>query len=158
MIQRIQSVYITLSIASLSILLTGMEIITFTGNKYQASLSAFGIEKIEMANKQNITDQNYPFYLSIIGLILYAFILLMRYKNLKQQLKMIRRLFFIYFLIIASFLFFSIYGAKVINEEEVKTGIGIGFIFFIIPFPFFFLAQLGIKRDKKLLDSLDRLR
>ena len=158
MIQRVQSLYLILSMISISILLSGVEIISFTGVKIKASLSAFGINKSDVISNQNITEQSFPFYLSIIGLVLYMFILLMRYKDLKIQLKMIRRLFLIYLLLIISFLFFSIYGSKVINENDPTTYIGIGFIYFIIPFPFIFLAQIGIKRDKKLLDSLNRLR
>jgi len=158
MIQRVQSLYLILSMISISILLSGIEIISFTGVKLKASLSAFGISKTDVLSNQNITDQTFPLYLSIIGLVLYMFILLMRYKDLKIQLKMIRRLFLIYLLLIISFLCFSIYGSKVINESDATTSIGIGFIFFIIPFPFIFLAQIGIKRDKKLLDSLNRLR
>jgi len=158
MIQRTQSLYLILSMISLSILLSGMKLIAFTGTKYHATLSAFGIEKIEIAKQQSISDHSYPFYLSIIGLVLYIFILLMRYKNLNLQLKMIRRLFFIYFLIVVAFLLFSIYGSNVIGEKEFKSEIGTGFIFLILPFPLIFLAQLGIKRDKKLLDSLNRLR
>lgn len=158
MIQRVQSLYLILSMISISILLSGVEIISFTGVKVKASLSAFGISKTDVLSNQNITEQTFPFYLSIIGLVLYMFILLMRYKDLKIQLKMIRRLFLIYLLLIISFLCFSIYGSKVINESDATTSIGMGFIYFIIPFPFIFLAQIGIKRDKKLLDSLNRLR
>ena len=158
MIQRVQSLYLILSMISISILLSGVEIISFTGVKVKASLSAFGVSKTDVLSNQNITEQTFPFYLSIIGLVLYMFILLMRYKDLKIQLKMIRRLFLIYLLLIISFLCFSIYGSKVINESDATTSIGMGFIYFIIPFPFIFLAQIGIKRDKKLLDSLNRLR
>ena len=158
MIQRVQSLYLILSMISISILLSGVEIISFTGVKVKASLSAFGISKTDVLSNQNITEQTFPFYLSIIGLVLYMFILLMRYKDLKIQLKMIRRLFLIYLLLIISFLCFSIYGSKVINESDATTSIGMVFIYFIIPFPFIFLAQIGIKRDKKLLDSLNRLR
>ena len=158
MIQRVQSIYLILSMISISILLSGVEIISFTGVRVKASLSAFGISKTDVLSNQNITDQTFPLYLSIIGLVLYMFILLMRYKDLKIQLKMIRRLSLIYLLLIISFLCFSIYGSKVINESDATTSIGMGFIYFIIPFPFIFLAQIGIKRDKKLLDSLNRLR
>ena len=85
-------------------------------------------------------------------------ILLMRYKNIQLQLKMIRRLFFIYFLIVLAFLLFSVYGSQLLGEKEISTKIGWGFVFLILPFPFIFLAQIAIKRDKQLLDSLNRLR
>jgi len=35
---------------------------------------------------------------------------------------------------------------------------GLGFILFVAGFPFTFLANTGIKRDRNLLKSLDRLR
>ena len=43
-------------------------------------------------------------------------------------------------------------------DDETKRELGLGFFLFVLGFPFCFLAQLGIKRDKKLLDSLNRLR
>ena len=158
MIQRVQSIYLILSMISLTILLSGMNLIVFSGQKYMASLNVFGINKIELLKNQTVSDSSYPIYLSIIGLVLYIFILLMRYKNLPLQLKMIRRLFFMYFLIVLAFLLFSVYGSQVIGEKEISSQIGWGFVFFILPFPFIFLAQIAIKRDKQLLDSLNRLR
>ncbi|MGB1518015.1 MAG: hypothetical protein ACPG8K_02815 [Crocinitomicaceae bacterium] len=42
--------------------------------------------------------------------------------------------------------------------ESVTRELGIGFLLFVLGFPFIFLANVAIKRDKKLLDSLNRLR
>jgi hypothetical protein len=49
-------------------------------------------------------------------------------------------------------------GGGMLSADETKRELGLGFFFFVLGFPFCFLAQLGIKRDKKLLDSLNRLR
>ena len=47
---------------------------------------------------------------------------------------------------------------KLLDEETASREMGLGFLLFVVGFPFTFLANTGIKRDKKLLDSLDRLR
>ena len=49
-------------------------------------------------------------------------------------------------------------GEQLIGTKLDAREMGLGFILFIAGFPFTFLANLGIKRDKRLLDSLDRLR
>ena len=49
-------------------------------------------------------------------------------------------------------------GGGMLSAGETKRELGLGFFLFVLGFPFCFLAQLGIKRDKKLLDSLNRLR
>jgi hypothetical protein len=82
----------------------------------------------------------------------------MGYKNLTRQFKLARTIFFIYLLLIVSLVIFAIIGGGMLSADETKRELGLGFFFFVLGFPFCFLAQLGIKRDKKLLDSLNRLR
>lgn len=82
----------------------------------------------------------------------------MGYKNLTRQFKLARTIFFIYLLLIVSLVIFAIMGGGMLSAEETKRELGLGFFLFVLGFPFCFLAQLGIKRDKKLLDSLNRLR
>ena len=49
-------------------------------------------------------------------------------------------------------------GDSMISVETTKREMGLGYLLFLCGFPFTFLANIGIKRDKNLLDSLDRLR
>ena len=43
-------------------------------------------------------------------------------------------------------------------ENNAGQELGLGYIFFIAGLPFSFLALIGVKKDKNLLDSLNRLR
>jgi len=99
-----------------------------------------------------------PFFLSVISFILFIFITLMAYKNLNRQFKLARGIFFIYLLLLIAVIIYAVIGGGTLTNEPTKRELGIGFLLFILGFPFSFLAQLGIKRDKKLLDSLNRLR
>jgi len=59
--------------------------------------------------------------------------------------------------LISVMVFFYIGDSQVLNDITSRE-MGMGLIFLIIGFPFVFLANTGINRDKKLLDSLNRLR
>ena len=82
----------------------------------------------------------------------------MSYKNLVRQFKLGRMVFGIYFLMIISLILMSYLGDSLIDTETSSREMGLGFILFVAGFPFTFLANTGIKRDKELLSSLDRLR
>jgi hypothetical protein len=43
-------------------------------------------------------------------------------------------------------------------ENNASQELGLGYLFFIAGLPFSFLALIGVKKDKNLLDSLNRLR
>ena len=59
---------------------------------------------------------------------------------------------------LVSVIILSIFGDSLLNVSISHREMGLGFFLFVSGFPFSFLANTGIKRDKKLLDSLDRLR
>jgi hypothetical protein len=160
MIQRIQSIYYILAMICLSLLLSGMEIFRFVGSKTYYVFSAFGLESGNVSDPQGNLQplSKMPFFLTLICFILFIFIALMGYKNLTRQFKLARTIFFIYLLLIVSVVIFAIMGGGMLSTDETKRELGLGFLFFVLGFPFCFLAQLGIKRDKKLLDSLNRLR
>jgi len=160
MIQRIQSIYYILAMICLSLLLSGMEIFRFVGSKTYYVFSAFGLESGNVNDPQGNLQplSKIPFFLTLISFILFIFIALMGYKNLTRQFKLARTIFFIYLLLIVSLVIFAIMGGGLLSADETKRELGLGFFLFVLGFPFCFLAQLGIKRDKKLLDSLNRLR
>ena len=82
----------------------------------------------------------------------------MSYKNINRQFKLGRLVFFIYFLSLLSIFLLSVFGDRLLDVSSSSREMGVGYYLFIAGFPFSFLANIGIKRDKKLLDSLDRLR
>ena len=82
----------------------------------------------------------------------------MSYKNIKRQLKWVRSLTFLYFIIVIASMVYFYVGGKVFFKGEFTMELGLGYALLVAGLPFCFLAQLGIKKDKKLLDSLNRLR
>ena len=111
--------------------------------------------------------REYPLYIPYITIICLIIWVIISYKNLKRQLFFARlnTLFsFLLFLgVVIGFNMGKTIGIKMMGMEgvediEIATGMGIGFFFSIAAFPFALLAQIAIKRDLKLIQSIDRIR
>jgi amino acid transporter len=157
MIQRVQSLYLLISVVCLSIVSFGSSIIAFETKTGYFTLSSYGVQEFNQTNKL-VNFSSFPFYISIIILILLCILTIFSYKNLKQQLKFGRLTLFIYFLLCILLVVLSFMGNTITGQEIVSKRVGLGFFLFATGLPFVFLANVGIKRDKNLLDSLNRLR
>lgn len=158
MIQRIQTVYLAVAIILLTIVTLGTTLFSFVNETTRYSFNSYGIMKYNLSTNNLVSQQSFPFYLGTIALILLCFITLMSYKNLERQFKLGRTVFFLYFVMLMSVILLSVLGDGMLEAETTGREMGLGFFLFVVGFPFTFLANTGIKRDKKLLDSLDRLR
>lgn len=157
MIQRIQSVYYALAAICIMIASFGSSIYVFTGKSVTYILTGFGIASYDKSNTL-VALNSYPYYLVGIALVLLLTITFLSYKNLARQLKLGRLILFLYFIFIVLLLLGSFLGSYLTSEEELSKGMGLGYFMFIVGFPFVFLGNIGVKRDKTLLDSLNRLR
>ena len=159
MIQRIQTVYYTLSMIFLGVLLSGMDLLRFVAKDSSYVFNVHGITQHFTDSKlASVPTKSLPLYLSVIGLILLQFVVIMSYKNLNRQFQLARSIFFLYLLILIAFVVFATIGYSPSKSIETTRELGLGFIFLVLGFPFAFLGQIAIKRDKELLDSLNRLR
>lgn len=158
MIQRIQTVYLAIAIILLSIVSVGTTFFSFVGEQSKFTFSSYGITEYSLETGKVISSQTFPLFIGTIALVLLSFICLMSYKNLARQHKLGRSIFYIYFLALISVVLLASLGDKMIDTETNARELGLGFILFVAGFPFTFLANAAIRRDKKLLESLDRLR
>lgn len=158
MIQRVQTIYLLLVIIFLGLVSVGPELVSFVGPDSRFAFSAYGISEYDLASNKLINTQFFPVFIGTIALTLLSFICLMSYKDLKKQFKLGRTIFFLYLLMLISLILLAYFGDSMLAIKESKRELGLGFVLFVLGFPFTFLANLGIKRDKALLDSLNRLR
>ncbi len=159
MIQRIQSIYLAIAIILLSIVAVGADVFHFVGKHSSFVFDSFGIQQVKIGNGEGLMMvSKYPLYIGLIALVLLLFITLMGYKNLNRQLKLVRTAFYIYVLMIIGLVVFSVVGIDDLSDEPLKRQLGAGFFLFVAGLPFVFMANLSIKRDKGLIDSLNRLR
>ena len=158
MIQRIQTLYLTIAIIFLSLVTFGSTLFSFLNETSRFVFSTYGITEYSLDNEAVKGTSDFPFYLGTGALILLCFLCIMSYKKLKRQFKLGRLIFGLYFLMLIVVILLSIFGDQLIDVETATRENGLGLFLFIAGFPFTFLANTGIKRDKQLIDSLERLR
>ena len=158
MVQRVQTLYLAIMIILLSIVTFGNTLFSFVNESSRFEFSSYGVVEYTVLNNEIASNQYFPFFIGTISLILIAFIALMSFKNVDRQFKLGRMVFYIYFVMLISVIVLATFGDLMLDVEMHRREMGLGFFLFAAGFPFSFLANTGIKRDKKLLDSLDRLR
>ncbi len=157
MIQRIQTVYYALAMICVAIASFGTTIYQFQAKEIRYELSAFGMK--EYASLDTLSAfKSTPYYFVGLVLLILIFVTLMSFKNLKRQLMIGRLIIPIYFILVTVAIFGSMLGTYLTKEEEVVSTLGAGFFFFVAGLPLVFLGNVGVKRDKNLLDSVDRIR
>ncbi len=145
MIQRIQTVYLIIAIILIASPLSGLEIMSYTIKDHTVSKNVYSFHLLE----KNEQEPSY-YYLVNILLSLYGFYATMAFKNLKRQL-MLSRVFM-------GLIFFACCMPIILAIGRSALMPGIGFYLFLSSLIFVYLAIRGINNDKKLLDSLNRLR
>ena len=156
MIQRIQTVYLLLSIILLTIVSFGNPIFYLIGNKiYEFTLfGVFDTVKVEGAK----TYSNYPLYLVSILAVILQVIAILSFKDLKRQSLLVKISGLLHVLLIFAVIAYYFLHSNPVKTEQTTIQIGNGFYLISLSLIGIILANNGIKRDKKLIDSLNRLR
>lgn len=155
MIQRIQTIYLTLS-AILLALMFNYEIATIEGSEGLYDFSILGLFlNTEIAS--HINYANAPLYIGVIFIIALLTFSVLQYKHRKRQVKFVRLAFILVLsLIVISYFLADHYSTAVESLTAPKFGIGIYLA--VACLPLIFLAIRGIKKDEALIKSLDRIR
>ena len=157
MIQRIQSLYWLGAAICLTFLNFGVSVLNFNGKDFHYEFSLFGWKKMDVTNKI-IGENDMHFYL--VTILIFAFIIqaIFSYKSLKRQLKLANLIIYLHALVILFLVSVFAFGKKMFGLEYDATEVSLGFYALSTSLIFSFLATQGVKKDKKLLDSVDRIR
>lgn len=141
MIQRIQSIYLLLAVVA------GYEIISLP--LYKATLVSGTVNTF-------LATESLPIFAISIVAGLLAFITIFLFKNRKLQMKLATLGLLLSAGLIALVVYmFSTFGK---TPEVAKTSYSWGALLPIAMFILFILALVNIRKDEKLIKSLDRLR
>ncbi len=160
MIQRIQTIYILISISCLSILIFGRTTLIYI---FGTSIEHFKVSLFGITNQeQSFVKSSFNFPLHIISFILISLLLfsIFSFKNLKRQSIILKISILIYSVLIVAVTSIYFFNDLDIKSDSTKYSpqLAIGYFILCIGLPALILANNGIKRDKKLIDSLNRLR
>jgi len=156
MIQRVQSIYIVLSIVVVFV----ATLFPFGSYEIGDQIVSFGAFGWKSENNFFISNypkvfSNYPYFIGYLFTISLSIFTLLKYKNRKSQLSLGKANYFV-LLITIIYMFLSVkLPEEIITEDPIY---GIGLYLMVSAIPLIFLANRGIKNDEKLIKSLDRLR
>lgn len=145
MIQRIQTIYFVIAIILIVAPLSGVEILSYTNKGLEVSKNVYSLHLIS----ENEQEPSY-FYLVNITLSLFGFYTMMSFKKLKKQLALSR--------ILMALILFACSMPIILAIGRSALTPRLGFYLFLCSTLFVYLAIRAINKDKKLLDSLNRLR
>jgi hypothetical protein len=156
MIQRIQTIYLLVSLICVSIFTFGSNLFYFIGTKIYV-FNAFGIFDKE-PTADSIVHAKYPIYLLTTVIATLIFATIFSFKNLKLQGKLILLAGGIYSALVIGIVIYFFIHTNPVKAEDTTIQIATGFYLLAMGLLSLILANNGIKRDKKLIDSLNRLR
>jgi len=159
MIQRIQTVYYGLAVLMLAIPLMGMNLVSFSTASWSQEITFFGNKDIQAAMDSDLAPlPNLPLFWLNVVLIILLLLIIASYKNLKRQQSLGRITFWAtgITILVLGFAIFNFMNFTRVLKPEMH--IGVGFYMVIAAFILVFLGNQGVKNDRKLLDSLNRLR
>lgn len=157
MIQRIQTVFLVIVLLILVLITFGTTIFSYETTEFMFKLSTYGVYKYDLEGTL-IESKSLPFYFITMTLILLCLFSIAAFKNLKVQLTLTNLLSLVYFVLIIAVGFSYFLGNHFTNSETLSTRLGFGFYALLVGFPFLRLAARGIKKDRELIDSVNRLR
>ena len=157
MIQRIQTLYLAISIICLATVSFGMAVLNMKDKGFHGYVSAYGKTIFTHEGEVDTVLFRPLFIIPLILILLCAWTIFV-FKNLKLQLQLGRLTFLLYTVAIALVLLYNEMAEPITKGVETEYAFAPGFFIFVAGLPFVFLANLGIRKDKKLLDSLNRLR
>ena len=154
MVQRVQSLYWLGAAICLSFLNFGLNLFELKTKKSIYEFDFFSFT--EIVNGKVVHSEfkfHFIFTISIFVLIVAAFF---SYKNLKRQLKISQTISVFTLMLFIEITVFGYGGLLLNNAESIDPNFG----YYLLPIILIlnFLAQKGVEKDKKLLDSVDRIR
>lgn len=160
MIQRIQSVYFALAASMLIYFSVGAPIVSYVGNDLTYLLKSNELITKTSENPVATTDSVY-FFIGAILLTLWVIFVIISFRNLKKQMTFARIGSFMYiaYLAVIALMFFT---GESMTEDPTVVEHGatyeLGTYLLAVGYIFYLMGIRGVKKDKKLIESVDRIR
>lgn len=139
--------------------LLGMEIFVFSNEDVTYHFTLFDNTREVVAGKPLVLDMvQLPLFLGNVVLIILLLLTIAFYKNLRFQLRLGRFLLMLYVVFIVGLLVAVYFYHTLLSVTKADLSISPAFFVMITGILFVWLGNRGVNKDRKLLNSMDRLR
>jgi Domain of unknown function (DUF4293) len=159
MIQRIQTVFYFVALLLVALPLLGMEIFSFSNEDVSYHFTLFGnTRELFATDSDPLNMLQLPLYWGNVILTVLLLITIILYKNLRLQLRLGRFVLTFYVLVVIGLFIALYFNFTLLTITKVSMHIGVPVYLMIVGLPLVWLGNRGVNKDRKLLDSMDRLR
>lgn len=159
MIQRVQSLYLLGAITMLVIASFWGDFFDYITDEAFFRFNAFGISKYTLDGKELIEQTSLPVYSVTLLLALFGLFVLFSYKKLNKQFAYSKLLWGLYLLVLVGIVVWNYFIAPgQVTGKVIQSNYSYSFYLLVIGLPLAHLAHMEIRKDKKTIDSLNRLR
>lgn len=159
MIQRVQTLYLFGAIVMLVIASFWGDFFDVITNEAIFRFNAFGVSQYTVDGNELISQNSMPLYIPTLVLALFSVFVVFSYKKLGTQLKYAKLLWGLFILLLGGIiLWYYVFAPKQISGEIAQQNYGASFFVLVIGLGLTHLAFLSIRKDKRTIDSLNRLR
>jgi hypothetical protein len=156
MLQRLQTLYFLIAAILCVVPMFGGTLFTFVQGKTILEMSVYQV--VDLGVSMSVKNDSWVLLVIVVALL---FATIFSFKQQKRQLTF-ALLCFVLHVITVGWMLFGIYIIKTsctsCTEPTKLQGIGMPFFVFVAAAIFIFMGIKGVRKDKKLLDSLNRLR
>lgn len=159
MLQRIQTVYLLGVNFILVFVSFWSDFFIFKTDEAIYHFNGFGVSKFTLDDKVLIRHDSIPLYIVFLLLVLFAFIIMFGYKKLAKQLSRCKILWVVYFITLLGLIaWYYLIAPSQVEGKLLHRQYSYDLYLYAIGFAFLNLATVNIGKDKKKVDSLNRLR
>ena len=154
MIQRIQTLYFMVALIAVTLPLFFFEMLVFSGKDGGVTVDAFSDVSLSTGE---ILASNYTWMLQLV-LIAILILVIFLFKNRKRQMQLAWFAFGLHIISIVWILVESNPIKQLDGHQLDSLHLGVGFYIYALAVIFILLGIQGVRKDKALIDSLNRLR
>lgn len=160
MIQRKQTIYYLIAILALLIPVFGLDVITLSNEAVTHHITFMGASSETIADGAviELNPPQLPLYFGNVVLAILLLLTMLLYKSLRLQLRLGRFVLGLYALMIIGLAVTIYYLDMYMTVAMLKTEFGVGSYIFAGGILFVWLGNRGVLKDKRLIDSVDRIR
>lgn len=163
MIQRKQTIFYLVAVLILIIPLFGMDVVSFSNEYATHHVTFMGsyseVKEMVVENEDlKLQPPVWPIYFANLVLVVLLLITIVLYKSLRLQLRVGRFVLGLYFLTLIGFAFMIYYLKMYMTVAKVELQMGSAVYLIAAGIVFVWLGNRGVLKDKKLIESVDRIR
>lgn len=159
MLQRIQTIYLLGVNIILVIVSFWSDFFIYRTDEAIYHFNGFGVSKFTLDDKVFIHQDFIPLYVISMLFALFVFIIMFGYKKLSKQLFRVKIFWFAYLIALLGFMsWYYLIAPSQVDGTILHRQYSYDFYLYVIGFAFVNLATVNIAKDRKKVDSLNRLR